>query len=532
MFSRYLPKLIFIVTVLIFTQPVTMQIATAQSGIPTWTQPESLGLGWWQSLTVDQQGTAYVGWFQGRTDPATGIQIGSDLLMFARKTLNEDWDIVDVIATNTQGYTIRNAYAVTSDGTIYTAFRRQLAHNFSYAHVENAHTPQAWAEPNPLNPQGYYMDFIADDQDNLHFVYSGRVLGATTTEDQSEGAESNPCLNCADLFYMRSDNQGKSWSRPYPLSIEATTGSDRVDIYQTPTGRIYIDWDEGLDWYSGRGNAQDVRIVYSDDYGLTWSDPIILDGGDFLDRSPIQIATTEMHNGDIMAVWRYDTSIDNRIYYQLSSDSGLTWTEPAIIEGIYARNLNETPLDDYQLVTDLLGTVHLFAVGRSSPDVLSNSEGTDPTSLFHIEYRQGNWRNPQLVMVGRHRGDTMADPTGIGPEWPKAEVGPLNDIHLSWFVRHLNPDGSDRGLEVFYAYRSGNTLQQPLPTFVPTAQPEPTQMAVFVPTLTPYPTVEPVTNTNVRVTSDQYAIQTVLSGLFVSVLVCAGAIGFSRIRLR
>lgn len=527
-------SLILIVIVLSNTVSVTQ----GQSGIPTWTQPVSLGLGWWESITVDQQGTAYVGWFQERTKPQNG-PIGSDLLMYAQKPLNGDWSVMDIIATNTQGYTIRNGFAVASDGEIYAAFRSENGHVLSHANIETALSPQAWADPTSLTFQGYYMDFIADDQDNLHFVFSGRISGgARAVGATTEGAESNPCANCGDLYYMRSEDRGKTWSRLYPVSIETTTGSDRVELYQGKSGRIYIDWDEGIDWYSGRGSAKDVRIIYSDDHGLTWSDPIILDGGNFPDRRPIQIATTEMQNGDIMTVWRYHTMVgENRIYYQISSDSGLTWTEPEVIEGIYARNINETPLDDYQLVTDLLGTVHLFAVGRTSPDVMSMSSESEPTSIFHIEYRQGSWRTPQIIASGRNPGDNLNAPPGIFPEWPKAVVGPLNDIHLSYFVRYMSPrtNGTgieETGLEVFYAYRTGNTLQQPLPTFVPTLEPTATQLAVFAATTTPYPTTEPVNNTNVRVTSDEYAIQTVLSGLAASLFLCAGVIVFSKIRPR
>jgi hypothetical protein len=57
--------------------------------------------------------------------------------------------------------------------------------------------------------------------------------------------------------------------------------------------------------------------------------------------------------------------------------------------------------------------------------------------------------------------------------------------------------------------------------FVATATPTQVAFAPPAPTLTPFPTVEPLdTSASVTTTSDLYAIETLLSAVFVGLLVC------------
>jgi hypothetical protein len=251
--------------------------------------------------------------------------------------------------------------------------------------------------------------------------------------------------------------------------------------YEGPSGRIYIDWDEGYDWYVGRGNARDVRMIYSEDNGVTWSEPIVF-AGESQTHKPIQIASAELLNGVLLVVWRYNSHA-SRIYYQISEDVGQTWSQPQPVPGLKARDLNDTPLDDYELITDNLGVGHLFVVGRAETD-----SDTTPPSLFHVEFRQGQWRRPVMV----YRGDSANM-----PEWPKADIGPQNDIHLTWFIRHdsLQSSGpSTSRLQVYYSYRKPTQPLQPTLAFEPTTTPYPTSTPDYAPapTLTPFPTAQPM----------------------------------------
>lgn len=497
----------------------TRQVFSQNNGEIQWSSPQLLGDGWWQSIAIDRQGEVHVGWYGG-SDPKIN-EVGADVFNYTRRSLDGQWTPVNnVLYTGTGGFTIRNAMAVTSDGTVRLAFREGIYHAFSSAYSLTANNAQDWSPPVAIDDTGYYVNMIADDQDILHLVTSER-LETTSLNPIQTHAELNPCALCHNLFYRRSEDGGQSWSEPYPISLGETTGSDRMDIFQGQNGRLYIDWDEGYDWYIGRGNAQDVRIVYSDDAGLTWSEPIILDGGDLIDRKPIQIAAVELRDRSLMAVWRYNTDADRNIYYQLSSDTGETWTEPQAIPGILAQNSNDTTLDDYNLIIDKIGTVHLFAVGQ--PDL----ESEDNASLYDVVYRQGVWAPPQRIYFSdRNR-----------PEWPKAVVGLQNEIHLVWFIRGTRDelgrklDNTDV-LKVYYSRLPGIFAAEATQAFNPTRTPYPTATVFqnLESTPTPFPTIELVdTDVSVR-TEDQYASQTLAGGLFAATAFCAGILLLLRYR--
>ncbi|MEZ4671835.1 MAG: sialidase family protein [Anaerolineae bacterium] len=479
-----------------------------------WTTPQFLGDGWWQSMTLDQEGELHVGWY-GSQRAEDGSDI--DQLIYTMRKLDGSWTPqVDAIYTGLGGFTVRNALAATSDGVIHVLFRAGTAHYSSSAAIVGASEAANWSEWRQVSDTGYYLSLISDKNDVLHAVFSGSAFlpGLATEEGRQE---SSACFLCYNLFYRRSMDGGQTWGDLAPLSTEPNTGSDRVKIQQGPNGRLYITWDEGLDWYTGRGQALDVRMVYSDDSGLTWSKPVILDGGDHPDRRPIQGTLTELQNGSIMMVWRYSTDSDRNIYYQISNNSGETWTEPTSIPRIFARSVNESTLDHYTLLTDRLGTVHLFMVGQSTLTSTTNAQ------LYDITYRpQADfWRSPQRIYYSPDEE----------PEWPEAVFGLGNDIHLTFFTRGLreNVQGTQNNtaqLRVYYSYLTGNLPAAPTVEFRPTETmfPTPTVFQNIDPSPTPLPTLEKFDPGLTIYSYDNYAAQTVLGGMFLAALFCGGVL--------
>jgi hypothetical protein len=481
----------------------TLRSVYGQSAIPVWSSPQLLGEGWWQSLAVDRAGTAHVGWYHA---PA-----GHDSLMYTFRPIDGEWSVpYDAVYTGEGGLTVRNALGITSQGMLFAAYRDGTDHWVSGAPAFAAENAQNWNLLAQIG-SGYYIGLLVDDRDQLHVVSSS---GIAPSADMlaSVNFEQLPCPMCSDLIYRRSTDGGMTWSGMRNLTNTPNSGADRVNIWQGASGRIYINWDEGLDWYVGRGAPIDVRFVYSNDGGETWSDPVTLDGGGYRDRRPIQIALTELPDESLMAIWRYASPGERGIYFQISHDLGQTWTEPEPIPGILARDMGETPLDDYELITDLTGVVHFFGTG------LSYAGEGDATSLYHIEFRQGQWRSPRRIVQGTDL---------ILPEWPKAAIGPRNEIHLTWFIRNdwYNPNPREPKLQVYYAFRPGTLPEREIPGFVPTSTPQPTVAALpaFNPTPTPFPTLVPV-DANVRVSAnrDLYAIETLLGALFASATLCVG----------
>ncbi len=485
-----------------------------------WTAPKFLGDGWWQSLALDQENNLHVAWY-GSYD--AGDRIGHDVLTYITRASDGIWSTAsDVIYTGDGGFTVRNALAVTSDGILHAAFRGIVSHFVSSAPVGEAINAVDWSPPNQVIGFGYYLDMIADRDDTLHLVLSGRADSPNTNGQGSAEmfAEGAKCFLCEDLFYRRSTDGGQTWSDLVPISIEIDSGSDRPKIQQGASGRLYITWDEGRDWYTGGGQPIDVRMAYSDDQGLTWSKPIIFDGGALADRKPIEGTTTELRDGSLMMVWRYSSNDDRNIYFQMSSDVGKTWTDPTPVPGILARDVNVSSLDHFDLITDRLGIVHLFTVGQTSLDLKRNDQLYDVTYVPSSKY----WVEPQRIYYS-------ADER---PEWPEAVVGPSNDIHLVWFNRGVIPGSTCNTciLKVYYSYLPGNMVAEPTRAFRPTQTPLPTA-TVFVniePTTTPFPTLMGVEPTLTVTTLDNYVAQTLLGGMFVSALFCGAVLLFIRLR--
>jgi hypothetical protein len=489
-----------------------------QSNDGQWSAPLFLGDGWWQSIAIDRAGDVHVGWYGSEENPGG---IAADVMDYARRSLDGTWTPVnDVLYTGLGGFTIRSSLSVTSDGMLHAVFRSNTQHRFASAYTATADNVRSWSEPVVIDDTGYYVNMLADSKDILHVVTSERLV--TGIQPRQTSIELNPCALCQDLFYRRSTDGGVTWSEPYPLSLVENSGNDRMEIFEGQSGRIYIDWDEGLDWYLGRGTAQDVRLVYSDDNGVTWSKPIILDGGNFVDRHPIQIAVTELRDESLLAVWRYDTNTDRNIYYQISRDIGQTWTEPQPIPGFIAQNTNKTGLDDYALVTDKIGIAHLFAVGVPDLQTTTNS------SLYHVTFREGLWTPPQRVFYSND----------MQPEWPKVVIGLQNDIHLVWFIRGTGrgTDGKALGatdiLKVYYSHLPGVFPLEATQAYSPTKTPLPTATVFqsLESTPTPFPTVQIEDASVTLQTQDQYASKSLLGGLVAATAFCAVVLVLVRIR--
>jgi hypothetical protein len=486
-----------------------------------WSAPQMLGTGWWQTMAIDREGRLHIGWYYAfRTSPDDLLD--SDVFQYAARSIDGEWTQPNNVAyTGEGGYTVRNALSVTSDGMLHAVYRSHLNHVFSSAFAPIASDANNWSKPVEINGFGYYVDMIADENDILHIVFSAPSGDNANTLGQGN-LEGSICPGCGDLTYRRSTDGGLTWSASRPLYLTPDSGSDKPGFFLGANGRIYIGWDEGTDWYSGRGQPQDVRIAYSDDAGLTWSDPIILDGGTGFDRHPVQLGAAELRDGSLMAVWRYATNSDRNIYYQISTDDGETWTAPEPVPGIVARSIDDGPLDDYELIVDVTGAAHLFAVGQT--DILSRSN----PSLYQVTYRQGFWQPPRRLFYSPE----------MCPEWPQAVLGPQNDIHLAWFIRGIPEQfqcrvaDNTKVLRVYYSHMEGNFQQVATQAFEPTRTPIPTATAfqVLNPTVTPLPTVQVADSTGFVSTEDLYASTTLAGGVLAAAVFCAVAAIIIRLR--
>lgn len=167
-----------------------------------------------------------------------------------------------------------------------------------------------------------------------------------------------------DIHFSRSFDNGITWSAPAALNSNASIHNvedfaPRMAI--DPTGSIIVVWQSHPTNFS---SESDILYSKSDDFGDTWSESKLLNFGsngnkmDKRNRVP-QIATDGV--GNWIAAWfsNYDPDDSSggefRVYYAISMDNGVTWTNASVLEysGFSIGSFDPT------IVSDGLGTLVL-----------------------------------------------------------------------------------------------------------------------------------------------------------------------------
>lgn len=269
------------------------------------------------------------------------------------------------------------------------------------------------------------------------------------------------CPSCSDIFYRRSTDNGQTWSSPVNLS-RSPEGSTKPQIKLDGQGGVHVTWDEGWDFYTGRGSPQSVAYAHSLDNGETWSSPALFRAPTSVGK-PQQITLGVDGKGQLVIVWRVEAGLkpESRVvYYQVSKDRGNSWSAPRRLEGVVAREWLSGH-DNYTMATDSAGRVHLALVTQTT---------TEPVvyRLVHLEWDGDRWSAPETVFE-----------TEDVPEWPRLAIGGGNNVFLAWFVRakeDLFAVGGGR-YKVWAAH-----MRADAPRFAPTPPPTP-----IPPTPTPLP---------------------------------------------
>ena len=281
------------------------------------------------------------------------------------------------------------------------------------------------------------------------------------------------CPSCADIFYRHSTDGGESWSAPVNLS-NSFAGSVKPQVRVGGGGRVYVTWEEGEDWYAREGYPVSSMYVYSPDGGNTWAEPTIFSSPQGV---PQQITLGVGQNSDLVVVWRLPEE-ESFYYYQVSSDEGVTWSEPQPIPGVFAKPWELFSLDAYHTVADSAGNVHLLVLGYLSP--LEEELG-----LIHLIWNGSEWSSPTVIYAS-------SDP----PEWPRIDVGMGNKLCATWFTRdekHIYD--SERGrYKIWVSFLQADAPFQtpvPLPTMSPTLTPDDLGRATPGFEMTPTPIIAP-----------------------------------------
>jgi predicted neuraminidase len=115
------------------------------------------------------------------------------------------------------------------------------------------------------------------------------------------------------------------WSKPYKVADEDDLVHWNPVLFRKKSGQIALYYKVAYpipEWYT--------RVIYSDDDGQTWSDPVELVPGDVGGRGPVKNKPIALHDG----TWAAPASIEGQVwdaFVDLSADEGKTWTMSSLV---------------------------------------------------------------------------------------------------------------------------------------------------------------------------------------------------------
>lgn len=427
--------------------------AQASAQVRVWSTPISLGAYWFPDVAVDGSGRIHAVWSSGAD--------GFDTVMYAAKE-DAGWSRPIDIAAMRQiaggSEASRPALLVDNRNVLHLTYRYTSIY-YSQAPAGGAGVPVYWRTPLEID-EGYFSRMVQDKQGVLHLIFTQNV--------QAEG-----CRVCYHIYYMRSVDDGFSWSDPVDISVQLT-GAAKPQIIVDAQDNLHVVWESGYGGSYGQlSDPTTVMYVASYDGGDSWSRPYQFDParGESTAAMARNVTIAEDGNGHLIAVWW--AIPEDTIYYQLSRNAGRTWSLPAPIPGVFGIwALYQSRLDSYATVVDSAGRVHLVMAGRRT------SEQTR-AELLHLIWDGSNWAPPAAIVS--YERDM--------PEWPRIAVGLGNQLHVVWFVRDAeNIFNSDAGnYQVWYA---SSTTNSPAiaPVAVPAIPPPTPIAAAATPIVIPTPT--------------------------------------------
>jgi hypothetical protein len=430
---------------------------SAQTG--SWAEPvnisQTANASWFPDLVVDSTGNVHVIWCE-----TTHLEGGGEKeQVYYSMWDGQIWSVPHDIVPPSPDI-IRNAIAVDSSNVLHMVFRYSISGGLETFHksapADQAWSARSWSAPHlvSVKSSSYISDLAIDSQGVFHLVF-----------DDGGDEESEICPGCADIFYRRSSDGGRTWSYPVNLS-RSPTGSGRVQIEIDSNDIIHVVWDEGWDRLSGQGEPIFSTYISSLDGGESWSSPTSFS---YPEGTNAQLAVGSDGQGGVVVAWRATSRPE--IYYAWSSDNGASWSPPTVIPNIFAAPWT-SPFDVYDMATDSGGHIHLMVVGRPSPE-------EDRLGVYHLEWDGTSWSPPTAIYRG----------AGF-PEYPKIVISEGNKLHVAWFVRETIWEGGSR--EIWYSNgQSASPAQTPVPPPTSTPTLTATPLATATPTATPYPTLAP-----------------------------------------
>jgi hypothetical protein len=217
-----------------------------------------------------------------------------------------------------------------------------------------------------------------------------------------------------DVFYIRSTDNGVSWSSPLPLNDFASsdTQPDSNVVVRCDGNNAFVAVWQSTHDNGSSGTDSDIFAATSTDDGATWSSHVVVNSNgnsdSNTDDSP-DLATDGA--GNWVAVWRDNfggalrgSPTSNNIRAATSTNNGATWSTLTTVNSNASTPLliNEQPA----IETD--GTGNWMAVWQSN-DSLSGTIGADNDIMYSVSSNNGASWAPLGLVNQNASSDSAAD---------------------------------------------------------------------------------------------------------------------------
>lgn len=332
-------------------------------------------------------------------------------------TVAKNGDFVVAGYNDVRGFSLPNVsvsgYAYSSDGGATWTDGGQLPTNGGVSAVYGDPDVKTWTDPNTLQ---------------IYFFYSSLYT--------TPGGSSSLCVHV-------STDGGATWSAPREVTT-ATSASDFCDKefmgVDPETGRIFISW-------TNFGTSTTMRVVYSDDLGLTWSSPTIFSTN--VGQGSVPRAAGNSQN--VYVGWR----VSNTVQFCRSANNGASWLGPTTIASGLANPMNPYGSDRIHGfigmdVDNSNGNIYIVYASRNlSPDF---------SDIYFMRSTNGgvSWSTPVAInsRPGQDRAQYFA--------WVSVDQT-TGRVDAMWYDQ-INGSGTSDLTDVFHTHSNDGGLTWSCPT--------------------------------------------------------------------